>query len=218
MTTANQSSKPPLHKSVFLLLVSGQVESATFPDCEDLYCKCTFVYGQDWVITAGSEEGLTQTTSKGHDKHQLFVFNFPLDITFKSSNPYGWPRLVLSCYGPDCFGTDVVYGYGSTHVPITPGSHTREVPMFVPESSSLLQKFTAWFFGRRPEFVDPKVVAQGEAREVTRVCSQGKVTVRFNIVTRDVKKLGYDCIPATLHEPYIPPGATKVVTDDEDDA
>lgn len=37
--------------------------------------------------------------------------------------------------------------------------------MFVPESSSLLQKFTAWFLGRRPEFVDPRVVAQGEGRE-----------------------------------------------------
>ena len=37
--------------------------------------------------------------------------------------------------------------------------------MFVPESSSLLQKLTAWFLGRRPEYVDPRVVAQGEGRE-----------------------------------------------------
>ena len=63
--SSSAMSKAPLHKSVFLLLVSGQVESADFPDCEDLYCKISFVYGHDWVITAGSEEGLTQTTSKG---------------------------------------------------------------------------------------------------------------------------------------------------------
>lgn len=37
--------------------------------------------------------------------------------------------------------------------------------MFVPESSSLLQKLTSWFLGRRPEYVDPRVVAQGEGRE-----------------------------------------------------
>ena len=37
--------------------------------------------------------------------------------------------------------------------------------MFVPESSSTLQKFTAWFLGRRPEYIDPRVVAQGEGRE-----------------------------------------------------
>ena len=31
--------------------------------------------------------------------------------------------------------------------------------------------------GRRPEFVDPKVIAQGEGRDVTRVQSQGYATV-----------------------------------------
>ena len=37
--------------------------------------------------------------------------------------------------------------------------------MFVPESTSQLQKFTSWLFGRHPEFVDAKIVAQGEGRE-----------------------------------------------------
>ncbi|XP_074176314.1 B9 domain-containing protein 1 isoform X4 [Rhinolophus sinicus] len=39
--------------SVFLLMVNGQVESAQFPECDDLYCKYCFVYGQDWAPTAG---------------------------------------------------------------------------------------------------------------------------------------------------------------------
>ena len=34
--------------------------------------------------------------------------------------------------------------------------------MFVPESTSLLQKLTSWLMGTRPEFVDPKFVAQGK--------------------------------------------------------
>jgi len=89
--------------------------------------------------------------------------------------------------------------------------------MFVPESSSTFQKFSAWLFGRRPEFVDPKVVAQGDGREVTRVRSQGHVTVRFNVVTRDMKKLGYDCEPATVAHPYVPPGATKAISTNEAD-
>jgi B9 domain-containing protein 1 len=37
--------------------------------------------------------------------------------------------------------------------------------MFVPESSSTLQKLTSWFLGRRPEYIDPRVVSQGEGRE-----------------------------------------------------
>ncbi|XP_032354851.1 B9 domain-containing protein 1 isoform X3 [Camelus ferus] len=168
--------------SVFLLMVNGQVESAQ-----------------------GLEEGISQITSKSLDARRALVWNFPIDVTFKSTNPYGWPQIVLSVYGPDVFGNDVVRGYGAVHVPFSPGRtavcenvcsrHKRTVPMFVPESTSKLQKFTSWFMGRRPEYTDPKVVAQGEGREVTRVRSQGFVTLLFNVVTKDMKKLGYDTGP-----------------------
>ncbi|XP_035929391.1 B9 domain-containing protein 1 isoform X1 [Halichoerus grypus] len=215
--------------SVFLLMVNGQVESAQFPEYDDLYCKYCFVYGQDWAPTAlplasvsrvdggagaeegpwtvtrteerrqhgdkGLEEGISQITSKSQDVRRALVWNFPIDVTFKSTNPYGWPQIVLSVYGPDVFGNDVVRGYGAVHVPFSPGRHKRTVPMFVPESTSKLQKFTSWFMGRRPEYTDPKVVAQGEGREVTRVRSQGFVTLLFNVVTKDMRKLGYDTGP-----------------------
>ena len=37
--------------------------------------------------------------------------------------------------------------------------------MFVPRSSSRFQQFLAWILGRRPEFVDPKVIAFNAGRE-----------------------------------------------------
>ncbi|XP_006901270.1 PREDICTED: B9 domain-containing protein 1 [Elephantulus edwardii] len=196
--------------SVFLLMVNGQVESAQFPEYDDLYCKYCFVYGQDWAPTAGLEEGISQITSKNQDLQPLLVWNFPIDVTFKSTNPYGWPQIVLSVYGPDVFGNDVVRGYGVVHVPFSPGRHKRIIPMFVPESTSKLQKFTSWFMGRRPEYTDPKVVAQGEGREVTRVRSQGFITLLLNVVTKDMRKLGYDMGPLDsqgLAGPASPPGA-----------
>ncbi|XP_069501772.1 B9 domain-containing protein 1 isoform X1 [Ambystoma mexicanum] len=187
--------------SVFLLMVTGQIESAEFPEFDELYCKYCFVYGLDWAPTTGLEEGISQITSKSHGAQQDLVWNFPIDITFKSTNPHGWPQIVVSVYGPDVFGNDVVRGYGAVHVPFTPGRHKRTLPMFVPESTSKLQKFTSWFMGRRPEFTDPKVVAQGEGREVTRVRSQGSVTISFNVVTKDMKKLGYDTSPSDVQNP-----------------
>ena len=45
--------------------------------------------------------------------------------------------------------------------------------------------------GRRPEFVDPRVVASGEGRDVTRVTSQGFVTIQLSVITKDLKRLGY---------------------------
>jgi len=41
------------------------------------------------LIIQGLEEGLTQTAKKSRDDRQLFVLNFPIDIGFKSSNPFG---------------------------------------------------------------------------------------------------------------------------------
>ncbi|XP_065540806.1 B9 domain-containing protein 1 isoform X1 [Lathamus discolor] len=213
--------------SVFLVSVTGQIESGRFPGFDELYCKFCFVYGRDWVPTAGLEEGISQITSTSDVSPTTLVWNFPIDITFKSTNPSGcecgpWgaapalsspltfpsfagPQIVVSVYGPDFFGHDVVRGYGAVHVPFTPGRHTRTIPMFVPESTSRLQQFTSWFTGRRPEFTDPRVVAQGEGREVTRVRSQGFVTISFNVVTKDMKKLGYDVTPSDVQDPSLGP-------------
>lgn len=33
------------------------------------------------------------------------------------------PQIVLSVYGPDVFGNDVVRGYGAVHVPLSPGRY-----------------------------------------------------------------------------------------------
>ncbi|XP_063286524.1 B9 domain-containing protein 1 isoform X1 [Pelobates fuscus] len=178
--------------SIFLLNVNGQIESAEFPEFDELYCKYCFVYGHDWAPTLGVEEGISQITSKNQSIQPNLVWNFPFEITFKSTNPYGWPQIVVSVYGPDVFGNDVVRGYGAVHLPFTSGRHKKVVPMFVPESSSVLHKCISWLTGRRPEFTDPKVVAQGEGREVTRVRSQGFVTLTFSVVTKDLKKLGYN--------------------------
>jgi hypothetical protein len=42
---------------------------------------------------------------------------------------------------------------------------SHRLAMFVPESTSLLQKLTCWLTGRRPEYVDSRLLAQGEGRE-----------------------------------------------------
>merc|ERR1711915_40047 len=188
-------------KSVFLLTIGGQIESAYFPELDDIFCKYSFVYGQDWSITSGLEEGISQIAKRSlyyNESFPKFVYNHPIDISFKSSNPFGWPQIVVSAYGYDIFGHDVVRGYGAVHLPLSSGSHLLKIPMFVPESSSLFQKFTSWLMGRRPEFIDPCVVAQNEGREVTRVRTQGYFRLKLNVLTKDMKGMGYDVIPSDV--------------------
>lgn len=94
------------------------------------------------------------------------VWNFPVNSSWKSTNPHGWPRLVLSVFGPDELGNgDVVHGYGSTLLPISPGHLTRSVPIYRPQSQSVLHKWASWFTGRRPELIDPKSIAFNDGRD-----------------------------------------------------
>ncbi|KAH3862636.1 B9 domain-containing protein 1-like [Dreissena polymorpha] len=199
--------------SVFLVMVSGQIESAEFPEFDEIYLRYNLHYGQDWLVTSGLEEGISQVAKKSQDDRQQIVWNFPIDVTFKSTNPHGWPQLVVHCYGSDFWGTEVSRGYGVCHIPITPGKHKLKIPMFVPESSSLLQKFTSWFLSRRPEYVDARVIARGEGREVTRVRSQGFVNISFNVIMKDMKKLGYDVLPSDVSTVNVPENVGTTATE-----
>ncbi len=50
---------------------------------------------------------------------------------------------------------------------------------------------SSWIMGRHPEFVDSKVLAQNDGRQVVRVQSCGHAVVKMEVVTKDLGQLGY---------------------------
>lgn len=177
--------------SSFTILATGQVESADIPNCSNAYLKYQLVAGEDWQLLDGLEEGITQAARVAEGRDGVLVWNFPLDVTYKTTNAFGWPQLVVSVYGLDGFGRDVVKGYGCIHLPTCAGRYTLKVRLFKPRSASGLQSFTSWLTGMPAEFSDPKFPSYGEGREVTRVTSGGHVTAQINIMTKDMDQFGY---------------------------
>jgi hypothetical protein len=51
----------------------------------------------------------------------LWAVGINHQVTFKSTNAFGWPQLVLSVFCVDSLGRDIVKGYGCTHLPISAG-------------------------------------------------------------------------------------------------
>jgi B9 domain-containing protein 1 len=115
----------------FFVMNTGQIESAIFQGGYDnLYCRYSFNFGNDWGIIHGVDSGLSQIARKDQgSQDQSVTWNFPIDLTFKATNAFGWPRLAISVYGVDGMGRDVVRGYGSLLMPTTPGHHVRYVHM-----------------------------------------------------------------------------------------
>ncbi|KAL7057747.1 hypothetical protein AAHC03_016836 [Spirometra sp. Aus1] len=113
--------------------------------------------------------------------------------------------IAVHAYGVDPLGKDVVRGYGAVHVPMQPGRHHRRIAMFTPESSSQLMALNAWFTGKRPEFVSPKVVTAGEGREVTKVRTRGFIDLSFNVVLKNLSQQGYNTGPMSSARDYDEP-------------
>ena len=146
-------------------------------------------------LSAGSQgldTGLSQTARKTVNHYEGVVWNFPLDVTFKSTNVHGWPRVAVSVYGIDYLGRDVVRGYGSALVPLSSGRHTIDVEMYTPLAMSTMNQVVAWLLGNPPEFFDSKFVCQSEGREVTRVQRSGAIRLKLNILTKGMQTVGYD--------------------------
>jgi B9 domain-containing protein 1 len=47
-------------------------------------------------ITTGLQEGCSQVAKRSDDGRHVFVWNFPIDVTFKSASPFGWSVTVVS--------------------------------------------------------------------------------------------------------------------------
>eukprot|EP00574_Skeletonema_japonicum_P014005 CAMPEP_0201720352 /NCGR_PEP_ID=MMETSP0593-20130828/5343_1 /ASSEMBLY_ACC=CAM_ASM_000672 /TAXON_ID=267983 /ORGANISM="Skeletonema japonicum, Strain CCMP2506" /LENGTH=241 /DNA_ID=CAMNT_0048210991 /DNA_START=99 /DNA_END=824 /DNA_ORIENTATION=+ len=192
--------------SSFLLMITGQIEcahtsSSSLVNTQQLYCRYTFSHGPDWIVSHGVTQGITQIAGsrralKGSDeegKGSVFVWNFPIEISFQSTNTYGWPRLCLSVYGIDLLGRDVLRGYASVLLPINPGRHTKSVKTYRHVSGNALQQFISWLTATHPEYHDTKITARGEGRALTRVVGESNLTLKINLVTtrKDFQSFGY---------------------------
>ena len=181
-----------MEEAAFYVQCTGQVESGEYGPLDNLYCRYAFHFGNDWEVNAGVETGLSQIARKAPTHYeQGVVWNFPIDVTFKSTNVYGWPRIAISVYGIDYLGRDVVRGYGSALVPLTPGQHVIEVDTYTPVATSSFNQLMYWLLGNPPEFFDSKFVCQGEGREVTRVQGTGVVRLKINVTTKGMQMVGY---------------------------
>ncbi|KAL9178402.1 hypothetical protein ACHAXT_000049 [Thalassiosira profunda] len=187
--------------ATFFVMVTGQIESAksSSPSLNDhLYCRYSFSSGPDWEVVHGVSMGLSQVGRQGlatnstDDGGNVVVWNFPIEISFQSTNPQGWPRLALSVYGFDFLGRDVIRGYSSLLLPVFPGRHTRYLKTYRPVSGSKFTQCANWLMGTSPEFFDPKFTTRGEGRAVTRVASgDHEVKVNLTVTVKDMAALDY---------------------------
>jgi hypothetical protein len=127
--------------------------------------RCAFCSQAAWsiyVLIAGHQR-IAQSLPAG--SNPSIVWNFPVDLTFQATNAFGWPKIHFSVYGLDFLGTDVVHGYGFTHIPCSAGRFELKVHLFKPKTRTGMTGLQSWILRRPAEFKQPDFVCQSEGRE-----------------------------------------------------
>jgi len=115
------------------------------------------------------------------------VWNFPIDISFRTSNISGWPRVAIVVRDEQ----RSLVGYGSMYVPTKPGSCVRYCKLFAPLASTSLGQFIGSATSELPEFYDMRFTTACKGREAARVVSAGVVKVMLNVRITGKEDLGY---------------------------
>ncbi|XP_043655624.1 B9 domain-containing protein 1 [Drosophila teissieri] len=187
--------------SYFSLSIVGQIVSATFPlgpDKEFVFLRYELVAGPDWQLSSGPQHGLTQlaTNRRGHFNEPI-VFNMPLEVTYKSTSPYGWPQILVSVFGRSGLGRETLLGYAHIHLPVfgsrRPADQTEQLqaPILMPRCPSMMADITSWLLRREPELKDPKVLLDNLKCKGLSMESYGSLQFQLSTVMRGARKLGY---------------------------
>ena len=167
--------------------ISGQIVSCTVKNSSDIFCKYSIQAGHEWSIVSGIDDGVTQGARS--DLENNAIWNYPIEVIYQSPKPCGWPQLIVAVYGENLFGNETVIGYGAVHIPMQPGHHELNVPLFSRVPSSFSQRFKSWFTGSMPETISFSFLAGGDSREIIKTESNGYITVSFDIILTGLNKL-----------------------------
>lgn len=184
----------------------GRIEHGTFDSVNDVYIKYSVVAGPDWIINGGTEVGITQISRYSLNEYgsRKFVWNQPINLSYRTYNYYGWPKLVLSVYFFDMFGNDQILGYGCVHLPVTKtrydcagvqstSNQVRQlVDIHAPQPTSIASQLIGLVTGRRPELIDANLYARGDCRNVLQTLAVGSVVVVLDLATKDSTSSGYN--------------------------
>lgn len=191
--------KVSIKKSLFFrLYVSGTIDYGNFSKQDPIKTKYEFVAGDYWEREDGAVTGETQFSCLGEGLYNYYSYGKHFEISYRSTNPFGWPQLVLNCSSIDEEGNEVVKGYGCVHVPASTGRHERIVHIFnVTNGSSFWDKFCLqrMFCCESVENKNkvnntPKVISSGQGRDISRAVCEGWIKVIFQVGFRDMDKFG----------------------------
>lgn len=169
--------------------VFGQIVSATGFREHQTACRWKIIFGPNWNVVEGLTEGLTQL-----DNSQIGFTSYlchPVDIHFATSGLQGWPKFLFEVWQQDSYGRSAPAGYGTLHLPLTPGRHQVECLTWRPVGT-FSDEVNALLTGSGLRLEDIEILSQSSDRLRLQTESSGKISLDLYLITRSFEKYGVE--------------------------
>lgn len=212
-----------LQNKGFQLIVHGVVNGAECMEAEQMFIRTHLFFGADWSFiefSNGNASGggdvvyptfnnnaeiITQLSDRALSPIPYFAFSAPFEFALQSTNPYGWPQIVVTLHGVESKtdkksgdgsssqGVDEsVIGYGRCFVPMENGYHSRKVKVMQLEHCTNKQKLIGMVTGEKPILRDLSYLCRGDDRVV--LASRplaAHVDLTFSVVLNGMESCGF---------------------------
>jgi B9 domain-containing protein 2 len=137
----------------------------------------------------GIKEGQTHVDNPTFEEFAAWAH--PIDVHYATKGLQGWPKFNFQVWHQDTFGRTELYGYGTCHVPATPGYHELECVTWRP-IGSLKDQITSYFVGGGLQLKNPELAISNSESYRLKTASMGKIHLRLNVILRNFDKYGVE--------------------------
>lgn len=215
----------------FQLIVHGVVNGAECMEATQMFVRTHLFFGADWSFVEFSSDAksatggvvyptynnnaeiITQLSDRALSPIPYFAFSAPFEFALQSTNPYGWPQIVVTLHtvetkkqkkeaakknggavggGDQGLGESVI-GYGRCFVPMESGFHTKKVRIMQLEHSTKKQKLVGMLTREKPVLRDLSYLCRGDDRVVLAAKPlAAHVDLTFTVVVNGLESCGFN--------------------------
>ncbi|KAK7199632.1 b9 domain-containing protein 1 [Novymonas esmeraldas] len=220
----------------FQMMVHGVVEGAECVEVGCMFARTQLFFGPDWSFLesnggygedadadadeeeedlvvptySNNAEVVTQLSDCAKGPIPYFSFTAPFEFALTSTNPFGWPQLVITLHtvegagggsSKNADGSDTqllgsgesIIGYGRCFVPMQSGYHTKKVPMMQLESSTPKQQLISLLTREKPVLRDLSFLCSGDDQVMLRARPlDGYVRLNFSVMINGMESAGFE--------------------------
>lgn len=232
------TSKPPAASAArqgkgFQVVVHGVLEGAECVEVGSLFARTQLFFGPDWAFLEshggygedadGDDDGdlvvptysnnaevVTQLSDCSKSPIPYFSFTAPFEFALTSTNPFGWPQLVITLHTVEGTGGSVEAGadgnekqllgsgesiiaYGRCFIPMKSGYHLKHVPMMQLENATSKQQLISLLTREKPVLRDLSFLCTGDDQVMLHARPlDGYVKLTFSVLINGMESSGFE--------------------------